>query len=197
MSPVVGVFGGSFDPVHTAHVEMARRALAQTACEEIWFLPAATAVHKPAGAVATAAHRRAMLELVLADESRMKLCALELEAGRPMRSLESLQQLRELWPGHRWHFLLGEDSYRALESWYRPAELFAIAPPIVAPRPGSEAERGSAWAGHRVIWLEGEEYDLDSTAIRAALAAGDRPEGLDPRVLEYIADQGLYQEQGA
>lgn len=197
MSRRVGVFGGSFDPVHDGHLGVARRALEQVPCDELWFLPAARAVHKPGGASAPAGDRRAMLELVLADEPRLELCALELEAPRPLRSLESLRRLAADWPEHRWFFVLGEDSFRALDTWYRPDELFRIAAPVVAPRPGASGDRPDRSHGVAVRWLEGEEIDLDSTAIRRALASGADPPGLHPAVRTYIREHGLYRKQGA
>lgn len=197
MSRAVAVLGGSFDPVHAAHVELARRARAQLPCEEVWFLPAARAVHKPAGASAPAADRRAMLELALDGETGLSICDLELEHGEPRRSLESLRELAARWPARLWYFLMGEDSFRALGSWYRPEELFRIARPVVAPRPGSGGERPDAWRGIAVQWLAGPEIDLDSTALRRALAEDRNPEGLDPRVLRYIREHGLYREQQA
>ena len=148
-------------------------------------MPAARAVHKPGGARVSAAHRRAMLEIVLADEVGFSLCSLELDRGEPMRSLESLEHLRETWPDNDWYFILGEDSFLDLESWYQPEELFRLAQPVVAPRAGPSRERRSEYAGQPVIWLAGEEINLDSTSIRAELASGGSAAGLDPRVLEY------------
>ena len=195
MSPTVAVLGGSFDPVHDAHLALALRALEQTLCTAVWFMPAHRAVHKPEGASASAFHRRAMLELVLADHATFSLCPLELDHGEPLRSVESLQHLSETWPGHEWYFILGEDSFRDLGSWYRPDELFRIAAPVVAPRPGASGERPRQYGGSPVTWLEGPELDLDSTSIREQLAAGGTPPGLDRRVLEYIREHGLYVEK--
>jgi len=192
LSRAIAVFGGSFDPVHSAHLEVARRALSQIPCDEVWFLPAAHAVHKPAGAQVDATHRRAMLDLALEGTNGLTICDLELDHGTPRRSLESLTELAERWPLYRWYFLIGEDSFRAIESWHRPEELFRIAAPVVAPRPGSRGERPARWRGVEVRWLAGPEIDLDSTALRGALAHDEQPEGLDPRVLQYIREHRLY-----
>jgi nicotinate-nucleotide adenylyltransferase len=197
LSVTVGVLGGSFDPVHDAHLALALRTLEQTPCTAVWFMPANRAVHKPNGPIASAAHRRAMLELVLADEAAFSLCTLELDHEEPQRSVWSLQHLHETWPDHEWYFILGEDSFRDLDSWYRPDELFRIASPVVAPRPASHGERPREYAGSRVTWLEGGELDLDSTSVRAKLAAGETPSGLDHRVLDYIREHGLYVEKRA
>jgi len=195
LSRATAILGGSFDPVHEAHIEIARRALRQVPCDEVWFLPAARAVHKPDGAHAGIADRRAMLDLAIEGEKGLAICDLEIGHGVARRSLESMTELAARWPDRRWFFLLGEDSFRALDTWYRPEELLRIAAPVVAPRPGSGGERPAEWRGIAVRWLGGDGIDLDSTAIRRALAAGDRPGGLDPRVLRYIDEHGLYREQ--
>lgn len=191
----MAIFGGSFDPVHAAHLEIARRARAQLPCDEVWFLPAARAVHKPQGAAVSAGHRRAMLALALEGERDLTICDLELEHGAPRRSLESVTELADRWPDQRWYFLMGEDSFRALETWYQPEQLLRLAPPVVAPRPGSRGEQPATWRDIPVCWLAGEAIDLDSTALREALGRGENPEGLDPRVLGYIREHGLYREQ--
>jgi nicotinate-nucleotide adenylyltransferase len=195
LTRVVAVFGGSFDPVHLAHVEVARRTLVQLPCDAVWFLPAAQAVHKPQGARAPAVDRRRMLELALGQDTALEICSVELEHGTPRRSLETMQELAADHPGYRWFFLLGEDSFRALDSWYRAPDLFRIAPPVVAPRPGAGGERPAEWKGIPVRWLSGEELDLDSTRLREALARGDEPDGIDPRVMRYIREHGLYREK--
>lgn len=197
MNRTIGVLGGSFDPVHAGHVELARRALAQVPCDEVWFLPAARAVHKPHGAVASVADRVAMLERAIAGLPGLVICDAELEAGAARRSLHTLQELHQRWPEYEWRFLLGEDSFGDLEAWYRPAELLRLAPAVVAPRPGSTGPRPSGYSGQPVRWLQGAPIDLDSTSLRAALAQGEEPAGLDPAVLDYIRAHGLYREQDA
>jgi nicotinate-nucleotide adenylyltransferase len=191
----VGILGGSFDPVHEGHLELARRALDQVPCDAVWFLPAARAIHKPRGADATAEHRRAMLEIALEGEPRMSICPIELEAEGPMRSVESMRHLAERHPSTRWFFLIGEDSFARLGSWYRPDELFDLADPVVLPRPGASTDRPSTVYGHRVRWLEGPPIDLSSTRLREQLQRGERPEGLLPGVIEYVRRHRLYSSE--
>jgi nicotinate-nucleotide adenylyltransferase len=195
LSSTVAIFGGTFDPVHSAHLQVALRARDQIPCDEVWFLPAAHAVHKPSGPGASSAHRRAMLRLVLDGVAGLDLCELELDHGTPRRSLDSMTELAALWPDRRWFFVIGEDSFRALGTWHRPEDLFRLASPVVAPRPGSAGDRPETWRQIPVRWLAGDEIDLDSTALRRALARGENPGGLDPRVLGYIREHGLYREQ--
>jgi nicotinate-nucleotide adenylyltransferase len=191
----VGLLGGSFDPVHDAHLELARRALAQIPCDEIWFIPAATAPHKPEGAVASGEHRRAMLDLAVAQEPRVSICDIELRSEPGQRSVETLRALSVEHPSHEWFWILGEDSWRALPNWVEPEALLAMAAPVVLERRGSGAMRRPEAFGVRAIWLEGAPIDLSSTAIRAALARGDRPAGLPTPVFDYILEHGLYERR--
>mgnify|MGYP006301719589 FL=1 len=183
--PVIGVYGGSFDPVHRGHLTIARRALAQVPCDEVWFVPAARSPFKPAGAQAAARDRVDLLEAALADEERMRVCTVELDhPGR--RSVDTVRSLREDRPEAHWRWIMGEDAFDDLPHWAEPEIFVALAPPVVQPRPGIVGERPATFAGAPVTWLEGEEIDVSSTAIRERLARGERPDDLHPRVLDLI-----------
>lgn len=191
---LVGLYGGSFDPVHRAHVEVARRALAQVPCDEIWFVPAARTPFKPDGPSASATDRVEMLELALRNEAAMSVCHVELSApGR--RSVETVQALAEAHPAHRWRWIMGEDSFEDLPRWAEPELFTRLAPPVVQPRPGSATSRASEFRGAPVVWLRGEEIDLSSSVVRDALARGERPDGLHPDVLACIEERALYRQE--
>ena len=129
----------------------------------------------------------------IANDTRKR----EMLKRKGMRSVESLREIAATWPDHRWYFVMGEDAFDDLDSWYEPAALFAIAAPVVAPRPGATGTRPRTWNGIAVRWLEGEEIDLDSTSLRDDLARGAIPQGIAPKVLAYIREHGLYREQPA
>ena len=192
--PVVGLFGGSFDPVHRGHLEIARRARDQAGCEEVWFVPAGRAVHKPEGAHAGAEARVEMIERALRGSHGLRVERIEVDAGRPCRSIETVRALAARWPGTRWRLILGEDSWDALDSWVQPEELLTLAPPVVQARPGARGAGPALAARHPPFWLRGEPVDASSTDIRAALARGEAPEELPPEVLDYVRRHALYRE---
>lgn len=195
MSPrVVGVYGGSFDPVHRAHVEIACRARDQVPCDEVWFVPAAVAVQKPGGPVASARDRVDMLEAAIAGEPGLAVSDVDL--GHPgRRSVETVRELGRRHPGVHWRWIMGQDSFDALGSWYRPGELARLAPFVVQPRPGATGAHPPAYAGEPVVWLEGPEIDVASTDLREALRRGERPEAIPPAVLGIIERRGLYRQE--
>lgn len=196
----VAVFGGSFDPVHRGHLNVAERALPQASLDAVWFLPAASAPHKPRGARVGAEDRCRMIEIAIEGRSGLELCRHEVELGRSQRSVDTLAQLTELHPGVEFFFLMGEDSFRELDGWKDPARLVELAPLLVQPRPGSQGEHPSRYAGRSIRWLEGEEIDISSTDLRRKLV-GDHREAIAERlpagVLEYIESRGLYLDGGS
>lgn len=194
-SAVIGLYGGSFDPVHRGHVEIARRARDQVPCDAVWFVPAARTPFKPTGAHADAEARVDLLERALAGEDRLAVSCVELDhPGR--RSVATVRALAAAFPDVTWRWIMGEDSFDDLPRWADPEAFVQLAPPVVQPRPGSAGARPDRFLGMPVTWLEGEPMNISSTAIREALARGERPEELHPRVLERIEARALYREEG-
>lgn len=192
VGPVIGILGGSFDPVHRGHLLLAERARDQVPCDEIWFVPAAVAPHKPGGAHASAAHRLAMLARALEGRRGLKIESIEVEAGVERRTIETLRMLAARHPHVRWRLVLGEDSWVAFDTWVEPDALLRIAPPVVQARPGGHREEPEIAKHHAAFWLTGDPLDLASTQVRAALTRGETPVGLPPAVLDYVRAQGLY-----
>ena len=197
----IGLFGGSFDPVHDAHLELARRALQQQRLEEVWFLPAWQPPHKSDRELTPAAHRLAMLELALEGRKGMALCTFEVEQEEVQYTVNTVEALAHTLPEKRFCLLLGEDSLRELPRWREPRRLLEMAPPLVMPRPvdlsrsgafGQGGQRPDEVLGVRIAWLTGAPLDLSSTALREALARGERPSGVDRKVLDDIDAHGLY-----
>lgn len=195
----LGLYGGSFDPVHLGHLEVARRALEAAHLDRVLFMPAAQPPHKPGRSLAPAADRVAMLELALAREDRMEVSTLELERGGTSYTLDTVHALqrprRELW------LLLGSDNLPGLPGWRGVEELLSLARPlVVARREGDEALLEEACARLspatsqrlREGWVRIEPHPAASTAVRADLARGQRPDGLDPAVEEFLRRRGLY-----
>jgi nicotinate-nucleotide adenylyltransferase len=190
----VGVFGGSFDPVHEAHLMVARRALDQASLDEVWFLPARRAPHKLQQAHASGVHRRKMLELVAADDPALVVCDHELTRAVGRRSVDTLEELHRLHADVNFSFIMGEDSFRALDSWRTPERLAELAPFIVQPRPPVSELRPAAFGGAPVLWLVGEAIDLSATRIRSEIARGGRPPQLLAAVADYIVEHDLYRD---
>jgi nicotinate-nucleotide adenylyltransferase len=201
--PGLGLFGGSFDPVHRGHVEMALAACSTLGLERVVFLPTAQPPHKPGRTFAPALARYAMVELALLDQPRLVVSDAELVAGRPVYTIETLERFAREAPGAELVLLLGSDSLAALDTWRRWPELLERARLAVVERPGAlrpdvvaglGPELARRLAGARVEWVAHQPHPASASEIRRRLAAGEPlPENwLDSRVLTFIRKYGLY-----
>ncbi|HKI83237.1 MAG TPA: nicotinate (nicotinamide) nucleotide adenylyltransferase [Candidatus Krumholzibacteria bacterium] len=199
----IGLFGGSFDPVHDAHLELARRAKKQLSLREVWFVPAWQPPHKSEQVLSPAEDRLAMLELAIEGHKGLAICTIEIDQQEVAYSVQTVDALTHTHLGARFYLLLGEDSLRELPRWREPRRLLQMAPPVVMPRSvdlrrsgafGEGGRKMSAVMGSSIIWLTGPPVNLSSTDLRASLARGERPKGMNPKVIDYIEKQGLYRE---
>jgi len=183
-----GILGGSFDPVHNAHLAIARAALEQLGLARLVWIPSGTPPHR-APPQAGAAQRVEMLRLATAGEPRFSIDTREISKATPGYTVETLEELRaELGAEVELVLLIGADQYARLETWHRWRELFSLARIAVFARPGLALA-----ASGRVTVVPIEPLDISSSAIRARIAAGDPPRGLLPdAVLDYIGREKLY-----
>lgn len=191
--PRVGLLGGSFDPVHLAHLELARVALAHLALDELRWLPVGHAWQK-ARAMTPAAHRCAMVELAIAGEPRFVLDRREIERGGPSYTIDTLRELQARREAD-WFLVIGQDQYARLDTWRDWAALLPRVTLAVAARDGVAPTPPAALDGvpHRVVALPLPDMPLSATALRERAAQGKTLDGLvPPAVARYIAQHHLY-----
>jgi len=201
----IGLFGGSFDPVHSGHLHAARAAQAAFRLDRVIFVPAARPPHKPGRVLANPADRLALLELVCAQEPTWYTSDLEFHREGPSYTADTLRELPsavgeaedcELF------LILGSDNLPGLPDWSRVEELLSAARPIVVFRAGVDesslaqlAPRLSPIALERLRagFLDLPPVEASSTAIRELrLTQDEMPLELPPDVWEYIREKGLY-----
>ena len=188
----VGLFGGSFDPVHNAHVALARAALAELQLDEVRWIPAGQAWQK-ARSLTDARHREAMLQLAIADEPRFVLDRIEVERPGPSYTLETVRALAAARPGTLWFLIIGHDQYASLQTWNGWQQLLGLVTLAVANRPGEprEVHEEVRRFDHRVVPLP--MLDISATAVRDRVAAGADISSLVPLgVARYIDQHRLY-----
>lgn len=199
----VGLFGGSFDPVHAGHVLPAAEARRALGLERVIFLPTARPPHKPKRTLAPAWARYAMVELALLDADGLYASPHELTLGRPAYTVDTVEAFRRRWPEVALHLLVGSDSFAELATWRRWEELVDQVRLVVLARPGWDVERvaGEVPAAlarrleaGEVDVVAGAPVDLSSTEIREILARGEEPPpgALSAPVLHYIRKYCLY-----
>lgn len=204
----VAVLGGAFDPVHNDHIRVAKICLERGFCDEVWFMPSPDRWDKILNA--SAEDRFAMLELAFAGDNRLVLSDLEIEQGDYRGSYVFLMGLKEKFPEINFRLLTGADTYEGIPHWRDPMNFFGtnynghlllrdIELIVFArngyPQPDMKKHKANGYAD--LLWLgpdEGFEGIYSSTAIRKALLCNEKPEGLDPKVCQYIKDHNLYRD---
>jgi nicotinate-nucleotide adenylyltransferase len=196
----LGIFGGTFDPVHRGHLALARAALKHLPLDRVLFMPAARSVFKASAPVAPALHRFAMLALAIQADERLGLLTLELEgAGVPRYTVDSLAAIQRRFRPRRMWLLMGLDNWAGFTRWRRPRAIAARARLGVAGRPGSPRAAAPDWLRRRTDFFPLRQ-NISGTEIRASLrrgaAAGKSAaamrRGLPGAVRRYLEKNPLY-----
>ncbi len=196
----LGIYGGSFDPVHLGHLLLAETCREACSLDRVLFLPCGQSPHKPQGAIATGQQRSEMLEFAIAGDPRFGVCRIELERSGPSFTVETLRQLHFEQPDSELFFLMGADSLADLPMWREPQAIFELAT-IVAVNRGfrplpdwaSLESRLGPRVRDRVQLVTMPAIDLSATEIRERVQANRSLRFRVPRAVEeYIRQHGVY-----
>jgi len=199
----LGVFGGTFDPIHLAHLAVAQEAAEALGLERIAFVPAATPPHKPGRAITPAEQRVAMIELAIAGNDRFALDRSELERAGPSYTVDTLEALRASRDAagiaSDLVLVLSAETFLDLLAWRAPRRILELARVVVAPRDGYPDAGPGFLTEHlpdladRATFLDSPRLRLSSSDLRARAAAGRSLRYLVPdAVAAYIGDHALY-----
>lgn len=199
----LGIFGGTFDPVHWGHLVMAEQCREQCELDQVWFLPAGLPPHKTGQTISSGKQRAEMLELALAGQPDFLVSRLEFSREGKSYTVDTLRELHAERPGDELFFLIGGDSLDDLPSWREPERIVELAT-VVAVNRGDRplplkhelaAHLGAAIA-NRVEPVTMPGIDLSSTDIRGRVRDGKSIRFMVPRAVEaYIAEHKLYRER--
>lgn len=195
----IGLMGGSFNPIHIGHVNMARAALAGGYVSRVIFLPSGNPPHKHAG-LADKEDRYRMTRLAIKGEANMSVSREEIDREGVIYTVDTLARLKKTLPQAQMEYLIGADTVHQLRTWRRIDEVIRLCGFLVMMRPGEdEAETLAAmraWRerGARMTLMAGRLEDVSSSEIRARLLAGDNAKALLPQaVADYIHAHRLYE----
>lgn len=194
----LGIYGGSFDPVHNGHLALARACQRQAALDEVWFTPTAVQPLKQQGPHATDAERLAMLQLAVNSEPAWRICKLEIERGGVSYTVDTLRQLNEELSEAVLFFLMGADAVADVPHWREPAEIFRLATPLVVrragePEPDLAALKDVCAANKQPRLIEMPPVATSSTEIRRRAAVGEPLDDMVPAsVAAYINAHDFY-----
>ncbi len=194
----LGIFGGSFDPVHNAHLAFACACQQQAALDEVWYTPTAVQPLKRNGAHATDVQRLEMLHLAIEDRTTWRICTLEIERGGLSYTVDTLRQIHVEMPEAALFFMIGADALRDVPQWKSPREIFRLATPLVVRRAGQAEPDLTALAAmcttaNQPQLIEMAPLEISSTEIRRRVAAGEPIDNLVPSAVEeYMTAFGIY-----
>ena len=196
----VGIFGGTFDPVHQGHMVIAEQVMGELALSRVLFVPGGIPPHKEASSVrASAEDRFDMVEAAVAKNKRFAVDRVEVDTGRPMHSVETVQILKQRAPADEWYFISGADEVSNLLAWKDPDRLLEEVVMVAATRPGFDLSKlGHLEAGlrnfDRIFPVECTRVDISATSIRRRMLQGKSIRYLVPEeVYRIIRDRRLYE----
>ena len=192
-APRLGLYGGSFDPLHRGHLLVAQAALEELALDRLFFIPAAQSPFKPGSRPAPDAARLRMLRRSLAGQSRTEVHCDELTRGGVSYSIDTVNAFRARNPGAELFWLIGADHVPTLPQWREALALAEAVTFVVIPRPGQpQASLPTPW---RLRHLRGWPLGVSSSEIRDRVRNGMSYEHLVPSgTADVIASEGLYRE---
>lgn len=195
----IGIFGGTFDPVHMGHLILAEQCRDQANLDEVWFVPGATPPHK--GPVTRFEQRCDMLELAIAGHNAFRVDRIESTLPAPSFTARTLEQLYARHPEHEFLLLLGSDCLPDLPNWFEPRKVVERAGLVVVPRPGVmlwTAERlaralGLSEGAVRMQFVACPMIEIASRELRRAITDGLSIRYLVPRAVEeYVRERKLF-----
>lgn len=198
----IGILGGTFNPVHMGHLILAQCAVEAFELSKVLFIPCVSPPHKDSSRLITADHRMAMLEAAVEDSLCFEVSDIEIERGGRSYSVDTVNELRSMYPVEKLYFIIGSDTLLELHLWRDIYELLKLCTFITFSRPGFSAGSITAKDLHldspwpeRLLenFTKGRQVDISSSDIRYRIAEGMSIRYLVPSVVEmYIAEHGLY-----
>jgi len=189
-----GIMGGTFDPIHVAHLIVAEQVADQLGLTRVIFVPSARPPHKPNGDVTPVGHRLEMVRLAIDGNDRLELSDLEAKRPEPSYTIDTIMQFRrELGGEERLHFIMGADSLTQFFTWKEPLRLLSACEFVVVPRPGVSLDDGDDRIRERAAVLDTPLIEVSSSDIRDRVRSGRSIRYLVPRTVEtYILEKNLY-----
>jgi len=198
----LGILGGTFDPVHNGHLNIAVEVKQAISLDQVIFIPAGQSPFKVTYTMAPAEQRLEMLRLAVSDNPGLVISTIEVERPGISYTVDTLVELRRQYSDDTGlYFIMGWDSLEKFAEWREPSRIIELTSLVAVPRPGrtkpdlEPLEKSIPGISSRVVFLDSPEIDISSTAIREMVSNGRPIESLVPgAVTEYIKEYNLYRK---
>lgn len=209
-----GLIGGTFNPVHNAHLQIAEESLLHLGLDRVIFIPANDPPHKPVAGDISFNIRIKMVLMAIKDNKNFSVSDIEQKREGKSYSIDTIYAFRKLYPEDDLYFIIGSDSFMEIGLWHRFSTIFSCCNLIVVERPGREVEKPFEalpvaiqgefrytfesrrlvhFSGHTVDFISGHKLDISSSQIRKLAATAGSIAGLVPAQVEaYIIEEGIY-----
>lgn len=187
----IGLFGGSFNPIHYGHIRLARQLLALAALDEVWFVVSPQNPLKQQNDLLDDDLRLQMVEMALQREKGLRACDIEFRLPRPSYTWNTLQTLRQEHPGDEFTLLIGGDNWERFPLWYRADDIVRDYNIVVYPRTGSDIDERQLPPTVHIVRTR--RINISSTMVRQRIALGQTLSRLVPKaVADFIEKKRLY-----
>ncbi len=184
--PSIGIFGGSFNPIHTGHIALAKSLCEKAGLDEVWFMVSPMNPFKKEATDLLSDHLRlAMVKRALEEEPQLKACDYEFQLPKPSYTWHTLQAISRDFPDTTFTLLIGGDNWAAFDKWYHHDDILFHHPIVVYPRQGSNI--GEVPEGVTIV--ETPLLNISSTEIRRRIQAGESIKGMVPECIENLATE--------
>ena len=188
----IGIFGGTFDPVHNGHLFVTLSLLKSNLLDEIWVMPSPDPPHKTGNNLSPFIHRFNMLKLMFSETENILVKDYEDSLPRPSYTLNTLKALNNEYPDTEFFLCLGEDSIVHFHKWYQYKQILSDIVILVAERPGFDKHLVQPDVLDKVIFVNHNPVSISSTDIRDELSVGNKSVHIPQRVADYILENELY-----
>ena len=196
----LGIFGGTFDPIHNGHLVIAEHVRVAMGLERVLFIPAGHPWFKANRPVTEARHRLEMVELAVAPNPKFQVSDIEVRREGPTYTIDTLTELREtMGEAVEFFVILGTDALNELHRWRAPGEVLDMATIVGVARPEADAvdrealESIRSGASEEIVLVDGPRVDISAVSVRQRMVDGLRVDGLIPQIVHsYIERHGLY-----
>jgi nicotinate-nucleotide adenylyltransferase len=195
----IGIYGGSFDPIHLGHLNLATEMLEAHHLDEVWFCPAANNPFKPLQSATPSFHRLNMLRLAIENEPRFLISEIEMDRGGVSYTIDTLKELHAKNGQHRFFLILGEDAARGFHQWHQPEAIIQLAQPLIGCR-GCKMDKLAPFEGSPKVvnaltkgLTPTRIMEISGTEIRKRILEKKNCYHLVPgKVMDYILTNRIY-----